>query len=97
MILISPLDILSKGRVDFGMDVTNCAVCAAFARHDAKEVVPYLCALDDRMSVTLGMGLRRTGTRALGASCCDFRYQAGGEPKTLASQHASLFSLNRPR
>ena len=76
------------GGADFGMDVKNCAVCHLFARHDQSDVVPYLCALDDELSKVLGMGLRRTGTRAVGASCCDFRYQTGGEPKTLRSQHS---------
>ena len=77
-----------KGSHDFGLDVKNCAVCELFSRHDAEEVVPYLCALDDKMSEFMGMGLRRSGTRALGASCCDFRYQAGGEPQSLRSQGA---------
>ena len=75
-----------KGSFDFGFDVTNCAVCAVYARHDASEVVPYLCALDDDMSQALGMGLRRRGTRALGSSCCDFRYGAD-EPEALRSRY----------
>jgi hypothetical protein len=77
-----------KGSHDFGFDVKSCAVCELFSKHDAEEVVPYLCALDDKMSELMGMGLRRSGTRALGASCCDFRYQAGAEPRPLRSEAA---------
>lgn len=74
--------------VDFGFNVTSCAVCSTFHRHGEGEVVPYLCALDDRMSETMGMGLRRTGTKALGSECCDFRYNAGGSPRTLRAQYS---------
>ena len=68
----------------------SCPICELFSKHDVEEVVPYLCALDDKMSELMDMGLRRSGTRALGASCCDFRYQAGGEPHSLRSQGALL-------
>lgn len=77
-----------KGSHDFGFDLKSCPICELFSKHGADEVVPYLCALDDKMSEFMGMGLRRSGTRALGASCCDFRYQAGGEPQSLRSQGA---------
>ena len=76
------------GSHDLGFNVTQCAVCTLFKRHEAEDLVPYLCALDDKMSQTLDMGLRREGTRAVGASCCDFRYKAGGEPKALSSKRS---------
>ena len=66
----------------------SCAVCHAFSKHDAVDVVPYVCAIDDQLSAKLGLGLRRTGTHALGSGCCDFRYKLGGEPLTLRSQYA---------
>lgn len=88
---------LTRGVIEGGgQGVTNCAVCATFERHDASEIVPYLCALDDPMSAALGLGLRRSGTRALGASCCDFRYQAGGEPMTLRSRHSLRIVGSQP-
>ena len=77
---------------DFGMDIQECAVCIACARHDAMELVPYLCAGDDTMSAALDLGLRRTGTRALGADRCDFRFTVGGAPLTLQSQYPDLQS-----
>jgi hypothetical protein len=73
--------------LDYGYDVTSCAACSAASRHDAMEFVPYLCAVDDVMSDKFGLGLRRTGSIALGAPRCDFRYRAGGEPLRLAEQY----------
>ncbi len=73
------------GVVDFGFDITSCAVCSLYRRHDAEDLVVHLCALDDEMSRALDLGLRRTGTRARGDGCCDFRYLLGGEPRELDS------------
>jgi len=72
---------------DYGFNVTQCAVCTAFAKHDAVEFVPYMCALDDKTSAYRGSGLRRLGTHALGESQCDFRFKFGGQPLTLDSQY----------
>jgi hypothetical protein len=69
---------------DLSFNVQSCAVCQLFARFELADVVPAICALDDTMSRHLGLGLRRSGTRALGDSCCDFRYRAGGEPRALS-------------
>ena len=80
-------------ETDWGMNITSCAICHAFAKHDAMELVPYLCATDDSMSKLENQGLRRTGTIALGAHHCDFRYKAGGEPLTLASQYKDQIRL----
>ena len=74
-----------SGDRGFGFDVQSCAVCSLFGRHGQTELVPYVCALDDAMSDAFGLGLRRTGTRAMGASCCDFRYEPGGEGRPLKS------------
>jgi hypothetical protein len=78
---------------DWGMNVTACAVCHAYARHDAMELVPYMCASDDRDSAAGDLGLRRTGTIALGAHRCDFRYERGGEPLPLADQYPDRIKL----
>jgi len=72
---------------DWGMNVTSCAVCHAYARHDAMELTPYMCATDDLVSDRRGQGLRRTGTIALGAHRCDFRYKTDGEPLRLVEQY----------
>ena len=72
------------GEVDFGFDVTNCAVCSLFRRHEVEDLVPHLCALDDQMSRAFDLGLRRTQTKARGGSHCDFRYRLDGEPLPLS-------------
>jgi hypothetical protein len=69
------------------MNMTRCAVCTLFERHDAMDVLPYVCAVDDQLSDAMGLGLRRTSTRALGADRCDFRYQPGGAPRRLRDHH----------
>jgi len=72
---------------EFGYDVKSCAACTLAGKHDAMAAVPYLCAVDDVLSDKWQQGLRRTGSIALGASHCDFRYRAGGEPRRLAAQY----------
>ncbi len=57
------------------------------------ELVPYMCASDDVMSDLAGDGLRRSGTIALGAHQCDFRYQPGAEPETVADQYPEPIQL----
>jgi hypothetical protein len=71
---------------DRGMNITSCAICHLFGRHQAIELVPYMCAYDDVTSEVAGSGLRRTGTIALGADRCDFRFREGAEPRPLAPQ-----------
>jgi hypothetical protein len=80
---------------DWGMNIKSCAVCHAYARHDAMALVPYLCASDDKMSDADGQGLRRTGTIALGAHQCDFRFKGGGEPLPLAVQYPDRIRIER--
>ena len=80
-------------ETDWGMTVQSCAICHAFGKHDAMELVPYMCATDDVMSDRQGQGLRRTGTLALGVQSCDFRYKPGGEPKHIAVLHPTRIRL----
>jgi hypothetical protein len=72
---------------DYALEIRDCAVCKAFTRHGEQSVVPYVCAMDDLVSDEFGLGLQRTGTRALGAECCDFRYDFGGKPLRLQDQY----------
>ena len=78
---------------DWGMNVKSCGVCHLFSKHDAMDLVPYMCATDDLFSAEAGDGLRRTGTIALGAHQCDFRYQPGGEPLPLAGQYPQRIQI----
>ncbi len=52
-----------------------------------------MCATDDSMSDAGNQGLRRTGTIALGADHCDFRFRHGDEPKRLAPQYPEKIQL----
>ncbi len=80
-------------NTDYGMNVTSCAICHLFGRHDAMDLVPYMCAYDDLMSGASGSGLRRSGTIALGASRCDFRFKPGGQPLRLVDQYPDKVRL----
>ena len=72
---------------DFALEIRECAVCKAFAKHGEQGVVPYVCATDDLMSDAFGLGLRRTGTRAVGSERCDFVYQFDGNPLRLQDRY----------
>jgi len=78
---------------DFGYNVKSCAICHVFSQHDAMDLVPYMCAFDDVASDLGDMGLRRTGTIAVGASHCDFRYKKGREPQHLAEVYPEKIRL----
>ena len=71
------------GDAYFGFDVTFCAECHLYGQFGAMDLMPYMCATDD-YDTSQAPGLRRTGTIALGHDRCDFRYQRGDTPPTLA-------------
>lgn len=77
---------------DPGMNINSCAICHLYGRHDAMALVPYMCAFDDVMSDARDQGLRRTGTIALGASRCDFRFRKG-DPLRLVEQYPDQVRL----
>ncbi|MEP7339155.1 MAG: L-2-amino-thiazoline-4-carboxylic acid hydrolase [Acidobacteriota bacterium] len=76
-----------NAEFEWGYNVKSCAICQAAAKYDAMDLVPYFCAVDDVMSEKGNQGLRRSGSLAVGASHCDFRYARGGEPQRLAEQY----------
>jgi hypothetical protein len=80
-------------NTDYGMNILSCAVCHAFGKHDAMDLVPYMCATDDVMSDALGQGLRRSGTIALGAHHCDFRFKHHGPPARLEETYPERIRL----
>jgi L-2-amino-thiazoline-4-carboxylic acid hydrolase-like protein len=83
----------SAGDNKWEMNIRSCAICHLFSKFDAMDLVPYMCALDDLFSDAAGQGLRRTGTIALGATHCDFRYDADGEPLRLVDQFPARIQL----
>jgi len=76
-----------NAEFEWGYNVKSCAICQAAAKYDAMDLVPYFCAVDDVMSDKGNQGLRRTGSIALGAPHCDFRYTRAGEPQRLVEQY----------
>lgn len=82
-----------KADFEWGYNVKSCAICHAAAKYDAMDLVPYFCAVDDVMSDKGNQGLRRSGSLALGASHCDFRYTRGGEPQRLVEQYPDRIRL----
>lgn len=81
-------EVLDRGPdFDVGLNIKSCGICFQFAKYDAMDLVPYMCAIDDVISDAKGQGLRRTGTIALGAHQCDFRFKLGGQPLHLAPQY----------
>ncbi|MGI9326623.1 MAG: L-2-amino-thiazoline-4-carboxylic acid hydrolase [Pseudomonadales bacterium] len=74
------------GAQDWGYNITSCAICHQFRKFDAMDLVPYMCASDDVMSDKANQGLRRSGTIALGAHKCDFRYGPNNPPARVAEQ-----------
>ncbi len=73
-----------KEAREWGMTIKSCAICHAFGKVGTMDLVPYMCASDDVVSDQQGQGLKRTGSIAVGAPTCDFRYKRGGEPERLA-------------
>jgi len=80
---------------DFGVDMTECAICKFFHAQGADELTPYMCLTDFAVSKALSMGLVRTTTIAEGGEKCDPRYKRGRETiqsrpsKSLVSDHSS--------
>lgn len=80
-------------KFEWGYNIKSCAICHSFAKHDAMDLVPYMCATDDVMSDKGNQGLQRTGSIAVGAHHCDFRYKRGGESQRLAPQYPDKIRL----
>lgn len=88
-------EVVEGADFDWGYNVTSCAIYHSAAQREAMEFVPYLCAVDDVMSDKGNQGLRRSGSLAVGATHCDFRYQRGGQPQPLAEQYPDLIRIGR--
>lgn len=77
----------------WAMSIKSCAICSLYGKYDAMDLVPYMCASDDVVSDIAGQGLRRTGSIALGASHCDFVFNAGGEGQHLSALYPDRIRL----
>ena len=70
--------ITGKGEAidfDFGFDILECGICKLFKKHNYEKYASILCEVDEVTSGLAGLELTRTGTIALGAKKCDFRFK----------------------
>lgn len=59
----------------YGVDIMECGICKLFKKHNYQNYTSILCEVDALTSDLAGLRLIRTGTIALGAPKCDFRWQ----------------------
>ena len=69
------VDILpGNDEYDRGYDYHACGISKLCQDEGCPELAAYLCRMDYVLADIMNMNLVRTGTIAVGASCCDFRY-----------------------
>lgn len=59
----------------YGIDILECGICKLYTKHGLHNFTPLLCEIDYITTSMAGLKMHRTGTIALGASKCDFRYE----------------------
>ncbi len=59
----------------YGFDILECGICKLLKKHHYEKYAPILCEVDQVTSALAGLQLIRTGTIALGAKKCDFRFK----------------------
>lgn len=59
----------------YGVDIMECGVCKLFKKHKYEKYTSILCEVDEITAQLAGLKLVRTGTIALGAQKCDFRFR----------------------
>jgi hypothetical protein len=59
----------------YGIDILECGICKLFKKHNYQKYASVLCEVDEITSNIAGLKLIRTGTIALGAKKCDFRFK----------------------
>jgi len=59
----------------YGIDILECGICKLFQKHHYQKYASILCEVDEITSGLAGLKMIRSGTIALGAKKCDFRYE----------------------
>ena len=59
----------------YGFDILECGICKLFKKYKYEKYSSILCEVDEITSSLAGLKLIRTGTIALGAKKCDFRFK----------------------
>jgi len=59
----------------YGIDILECGICKLYNKHGLQKYTHLLCEIDYITTSMAGLTMHRSGTIALGASKCDFRYE----------------------
>lgn len=66
---------------DYGIDILSCPIYEMWQKHDAIDILPYVCLFDFFKSAMSNTGLVRTMTLSEGKSKCDNRFRIGKKPQ----------------
>ena len=59
----------------YGVDIMECGICKLFNKHNYQKYASILCEVDAVTAELAGLRMIRTGTIAMGAKKCDFRWE----------------------
>lgn len=72
--------LFGRDENEYTMIFHQCGLCALGRQERYEDLIPYMCQLDFAMIDLSGGVLKRTGTLATGADCCDFyMYKKGSK------------------
>lgn len=63
----------------YGVDIIECGICKLFHKHNFQKYASILCEVDAVTADLAGLQMIRSGTIALGARKCDFRWKRKGQ------------------
>nr|MDQ2877894.1 L-2-amino-thiazoline-4-carboxylic acid hydrolase [Pseudomonadota bacterium] len=64
---------------DFGLNYRQCGFCKLLGANGDDQLLPAICAMDEKVYALRGIELFRTTTIAAGDSHCNFRFRAATE------------------
>ena len=64
--------ILGRDENEYTVIYHRCGLCALGKQEYHEELIPYMCKMDYETIAMMGGVLKRKGTIATGADCCDF-------------------------
>jgi L-2-amino-thiazoline-4-carboxylic acid hydrolase len=59
----------------YGIDIVECGICKLFKKQEYENYASILCEIDKITTGLAGLEMIRSGTIAMGAKKCDFRYK----------------------
>jgi hypothetical protein len=59
----------------YGLDIVECGICKLFKKQGYEKYASILCEIDKITTGLAGLEMIRSGTIAMGATKCDFRYK----------------------